>query len=384
MTAGTTIPRTDVLIVGGGILGTAAAYYLSREGVRVTLVERAELNREASGTNAGSLHGQMFRQPDYSSDRVRRIASALPLLHEAAELWSGLASELNADIGMRRRGGLLVAETDDERRHLAAKVEVEHAAGLPTRLITGDEARSICPCLSVGVIAADFSPEEGLANPLLVTPAFARCAIANGAQIVTHAEVVRLERQSHGFEVTTTVGPFRARRVIDAAGTATAEIAAMLGIDIPVGRRAIQVSATERWDPRLEQLVQHVGRRLTLKQAPVGTFLIGGGWPAVDTGPKTRHAVSVDSVRGNAWIAMRVLPLLEQVRILRTWVGVIPVTPYSMVPVIGEVASEPGFYVLASGVGFTLGPLLGQSMAEIVTRGTSSFAIDAFSPEAFA
>ena len=61
---------TDVLVIGGGMLGCATAYHLARAGVATTLVERDEINREASGTNAGSLHFQIMRQPDYSKERL--------------------------------------------------------------------------------------------------------------------------------------------------------------------------------------------------------------------------------------------------------------------------------------------------------------------------
>src|SRR4051794_12613926 len=113
---------TDVLIIGGGILGCATAYYLSRNGVDVTLVERGGLNREASGTNAGSLHiqihGAHFRFQYLDSPRARErhafFAECNRLFVAAAQMWPALEHELEADLGLRFAGGLMVAETTAE------------------------------------------------------------------------------------------------------------------------------------------------------------------------------------------------------------------------------------------------------------------------------
>lgn len=129
---------TDVLIIGGGILGCAAAYYLTKRDVDVLLVERGGLNREASGTNAGSLHiqihGAHYRFQYVESPRARErqdfFAECNRLFVGAARMWAGLEQELQADVGLRFEGGLMVAQTEAELELLRAKVAYENSVGL--------------------------------------------------------------------------------------------------------------------------------------------------------------------------------------------------------------------------------------------------------------
>lgn len=372
---------TDVLVIGGGVLGAAAAYYLAREGITTVLTERGELNREASGTNAGSLHFQVLRQPDYERERLDRIRPALPLYGESVRLWRSLELELGADLELHQNGGLMVAQTTEELEMLQRKAKLEREMGLSTHVLSRNDALVLCSHLADSVVAADYCPDEGSANPFLVTPAFAKAAEHAGATVRTRTAVSAIERGPRGgFVAHTSTGLIRARRIVNAAGAWCADVAAMVGIDLPVSSRPIQVNVTEPWAPLLGQMLQHVRRRLTLKQTPVGTFLLGGGWPAGPVVRGDRHQTTWEGMNANAWVAASVLPLLADLRIVRTWAGLIPITPHSMVPIVGECPGVPGFYVVASGVGFSLGPLLGRLLAELLSGRDPSFALHAFRP----
>jgi glycine/D-amino acid oxidase-like deaminating enzyme len=115
---------TDVVVVGGGLAGASVAYYLAREGVEVVLVERGELNREASGTNAGSFHFQIaiHQLTGAQTENVReRLQTEVRLHAEAAEVWKGLERELDGRLDIHFTGGLMVAETEDQLAASARK-----------------------------------------------------------------------------------------------------------------------------------------------------------------------------------------------------------------------------------------------------------------------
>src|SRR5215831_19987361 len=138
---------TDVLIIGGGILGCATAYYLASRGLDVLLVGRGPLNREASGANAGSLHIQIhashyrFQYLEHPRAREREafFAECNRLFVEAARVWPRLADELDSDVGLVFEGGLMVAETEAELEILRAKVDYERGVGLRTELVSTRE-----------------------------------------------------------------------------------------------------------------------------------------------------------------------------------------------------------------------------------------------------
>jgi glycine/D-amino acid oxidase-like deaminating enzyme len=110
-------------------------------------------------------------------------------------------------------------------------------------------------------------------------------------------------------------------------------------------------------------MVQHIGRRLTLKQSSADTFIIGGGWPTPAAPPPRRYPTAWDSAAGNTAVALRVMPLLADVRVVRTWSGVIVFTD-DLSPVVGESAAVPGFHACIASTGFTLSPLLARQLAE--------------------
>jgi glycine/D-amino acid oxidase-like deaminating enzyme len=118
-------------------------------------------------------------------------------------------------------------------------------------------------------------------------------------------------------------------------------------------------------------MVQHIGRRLTLKQSEIGTFIIGGGWPARPEPAPLRYSTIWESLAGNTAIAMRVVPLLADVRVVRTWSGVMAFTN-DLQPMVGESARVPGYYSLMATTGFTLSPLMALLLAESMATGRTT------------
>ena len=369
---------TDVLVVGGGLAGTALAYYLARHGVEVVLVERGELNREASGTNAGSFHFQIaiHQLTAAETENVReRLEIEVRQQVEAAEVWKGLERELDGPLGIHFTGGLMVAETEAQLRLLHEKRVIEEEAGLEIEIFEGDDLRTFAPYLAPDLTGASFCPQEGHADPALAAPLFALRAVEAGASIRTHAEVTAIEVDPDGgaqrFAVTTDAGPIRAHRVVNAAGAWANEIAALAGLKLPLRSEGLHLNVTEPREHVLVPMVQHIGRRLTLKQTENDTFIIGGGWPARPEPRPRRYSTTWESMAGNVAVAMRVMPLLADVRIVRTWSGVMAFTD-DLAPVVGESRRLPGYHSLVATTGFTMSPLMARLLAESMATGADT------------
>ncbi|HYM90089.1 MAG TPA: FAD-dependent oxidoreductase, partial [bacterium] len=230
------VDETDVLIIGGGIVGCACAYYLTKEKVEWLVVDRGELHREGSGTNPGSLHIQLRRPERLYSDEVLR--EFVPLKIEAARMWADIERELGCDLGVKLRGGFLVAETDEEYAFLREMVDFEGTLGLETALLSTGEMLRISPHMSDKLKGAAYNPTEGYANTLLVGPTYAHRAMQAGARFRTYTDVIAIDCvDGGGFQVTTSTGKIRAKRILNAAGPWAGQVSAKVGVPLPVGGR---------------------------------------------------------------------------------------------------------------------------------------------------
>ena len=194
--------RYDAVVIGGGLLGCVTAWMIARDGGRVLLVERDQINQHASGRNAGSLHFQLeYRMIDRGIEAARQAAEAMPLHLEAARLWSALPALCGEAIEVKQTGGLMIAEDATQVELLEQKAEIERSWGLDNRVIDRAEVDRIAPYLSDKVIAAAYCPLEGKADARTAAPALARAALRLGAEIRTRRAVVGLSRQGGRWQV---------------------------------------------------------------------------------------------------------------------------------------------------------------------------------------
>ena len=381
----------DAIVIGGGLLGCATAWMIARDGGRVLLVERDQINQHASGSNAGSLHFQLeYRMIDRGIEAARKAAEAMPLHLEAARLWAALPTLSAEAIEVKQTGGLMIAEDAGQVALLEQKTEIERSWGLENRLIDRAEIERIAPYLSERVIAAAFCPLEGKADARTAAPALARAALRLGADIQTRREVVALSRQGGRWQVSLqdrqggSAEVVTADAVVLAAGVWTTRLGQMMGAHLPTIPLALTMTVTLRIPKIIPHLVQHAGGKLSLKQALDGNILIGGGWPArlplsADGQPdfESKPDLLRDSLAGNAAMAIRVLPELAGVPVLRSWVGTTTITP-DQLPLVGPVPGQPGAFVATGGSAFTLGPCFSQVLADLVAGRKASMDLTSF------
>jgi glycine/D-amino acid oxidase-like deaminating enzyme len=377
--------KTDILVIGGGLTGAATAYFLGREGAEVLVVERFDLNTQASGCNAGSIHAQIPMEPFLlEGDEWARIyAPTIPLMMRSIAMWSELGAALDADLGVAIVGGLLVAETEAQLRDVERKVRLERSQGLPIEMLGREDLRRLAPYVSERMVGGALCPIEGKANPLAATPAFARAAQRHGARFLLRTELSALSRERHGFRAETSAGTITAARVINCAGADAGRVAAMVGIALPIDGHPIQVNASEPAPPLVRHLLYFAGEKLTLKQMPAGTLLIGGGWPARRDPATGRLSVDPDSLRANLRVAQRVVPALGAVRLLRSWPAIVNGTA-DWKPILGEVRKVPGFFLgMFPWMGFTAGPITAEIVSDLVLGRAPRYDLAPFSTERY-
>jgi sarcosine oxidase subunit beta len=364
---------SDFLIIGAGVIGSSIAYHLARQGQHVLVIDRAEVASApaASWASAGGVRRQ-----------GRHLAEAL-LASEAIARWPALAEELEADLHYRQGGNLLVAETADEAGRLVDFVKQQHALGFgDVRLLDSKEVRAIVPALHPRVVAGSYSSADGQADPPRTTRAFAAAAQRHGATYWLNTEVISL--LVSGERVTgaeTAHGSVQAGQIILAAGAWSDELAASIGLHLPVKTRALQMLLST---PAPAQILQPVlgasGRALSLKQLPDGAFFIGGGWPGDPSPDKRSCATRQSSIEGNWQDACAILPAVGQQHVARAWCG-LEAESIDDIPFLGPV---PGFTSLTlalgfSGHGFALSPAVGRAVAAQLT-GHPAPELDQLSP----
>lgn len=368
------VEKTDILVIGGGIIGTSVAYFLSKSSVDVTLVERSEIGREASAATAGSMALQ------------NKELGAIALAQEALRVWAELQEELGEDLEFRQHGGLRVAESSEQLEALRESIREQRRGGLQAEveILSARELNSFAPYLGPSVLAASFCEKDSRGNPLVASTAVAKAAQAQGAKICVCTEVRGIEvLGGHRFLVRTSRGVYRSSCIVNCAGVWAGKIFKMVGLDMPITVAPMQCMTTEEVPPMFPHIITHVDGRLTLKQMDNGNVVIGGGWEAIGDIEQNIKRVRYKSLEGNIKHASRVVPALNNVNIIRCWAGLEGRSP-DLLPLLGNLRHLPGFYsATCTRSGFTMGPVLGKLISELITTGKTFFPVEGFDVNRF-
>jgi sarcosine oxidase subunit beta len=359
----------DIVIIGGGIVGASTAYYLAKEGQDVCVVEKGFIGSESSGRCAGGI-GQSHREPP-----------DLALAMRSVQLWKNLSADLDVDIEYHQQGNLRLAWNEEHVARLKAMVERERAGGLDCRFLDPIETRELVPDIAQIYLGSVHCPSDGSANPYKTCFALGHAAKKEGAIIHEYTEVTGFQFDGDRVSaVQTTNGQIEARAVVIAAGAWATVIGDMIGIKIPITFKRSHLVVTERLPFFLKPFTS-TDFYGYFRQTASGTVIIG--YPAVPLNDLDRH-VTYEAVSITAQRAARMIPRLKDASIIRGFTGFTEWTT-DYLPIMGPIKQFEGLYVAAGfcGLGFAIGPGVGELMAELILTGRTSLSIDAYSLERF-
>jgi len=366
------LERTDVLIIGGGIIGSSAAYFLSKQNANVILVERSEIGREASGATAGTL-----------SIQNKKIDS-IPLAQKGVKIWAELQEELEENLEFHQVGGIRVAENEQQFELLRQAVPFQKKKGLEVELLSKKELQNLAPYLGPSVIGATFCKEDSRCNPLVSSIALAKAAQRKGAKIHIQEAVTSIKKiNKDSYSVQTSKEQYKTACVLNCAGVWSKDIFRMIDLDFPITLSPQQVMVTEQVPPLFSHIISYIKGKLTLKQVDSGNVLIGGGWEGFGDIDNNIKNLSYESMKGNLQLACRIIPGLNTLNLIRCWIGSEGRTP-DRLPLLGQLNHLQGFYTASCAKGgFTLGPVLAKISSELILKGKTSYSISAFDVNRF-
>jgi sarcosine oxidase subunit beta len=371
--------HSDVLVLGGGLMGTSAAFFLRHRHRRsVTLLERELVGRQASGTNFGNVR------------RQGRVLDQLPLANRARAVWGRMNELLGEDLEFVPYGHLRVCYTEAQAAVLEKHAHEVKPLGLDLELFTAEQLRKRWGIFAPGVVAGSLSPRDGHANPRLAGPAFARAAQRAGANVIEHAEVMHVERERAGFVAHTADGArHRGAQLLVCCGAWSNGIASLFGETVPLEARGPQMGVTEPLPyavgPSIGVSTPVEHESLYFRQIRRGNIVFGGGLKGPAHADLIRAYVKPDNTLRQLRELRRFVPAFERVQLIRVWSGIEGYTS-DWQPVMGPSATTPGVHYAFgfSGEGFAIGPGVGEVMAELIATGATTTPIAPFSGARFA
>lgn len=367
----------DVVVIGGGLIGSSVAYYLARKGVKVTVVERHEgLCFGASGANQGGCPFQIFTSP------------ILELVDESLKLYKDLPKELGYDLEYQNSGSLICSVDEAQYPALERHYQLLRGKGLAVRLIEGEEIRKLEPGLGKDIVAGVEEQYSGIVNPFKVTYGFARAARGLGGEFILSTEVKNIETNKGKItSVVTDRGKIGTNFVVNAAGAWSPDIGKMLGFTLPVRPQRGHVMVTEtvplnkRWRYILdadyittafhaEKAAKSNDPRIKLGVAGSYVQAASGNWTVASSRDFVDYNTQV-AVQTLSYIADRVIkfmPNIRDVKCIRAYAGLRPFCYTDGLPILSKVDNLSGFVIATghAGEGVALAPITGKLISELI------------------
>ncbi len=383
--------NTRVTVIGGGIIGCAITYYLSKKGIDVTLIEKGEIVSGASGACQGSITTITFQSP------------LLEMIVESQELYQELKKKFDNDFECKKTGTLLLLDKEDQLPIVEAQADNLREKVTEVFLLNGKELRDIEPAIAKDVPGALYCPQDLTVNPIQFSLRLVNAAKEMGAKIYTYTEVENVKIQRNGnFTIVTNKGKLNSEYLINAAGAWSSIIGEMIGLKIPVIPRRGQLLVTEPIQPLIKTtLIEadylttafdqysmetsnnkriRLGVAFTMNQFHEGNCLIGSSRDFVMYDRKN----TIEAIRSIAKRSIRFIPKLKDINVIRTYAGLRPYV-HDNLPILGEVPGIKGFIIATGhlGEGIMLAPITGKIISELIERNETSIPINQYSFERF-
>ena len=374
----------DVVIIGGGIIGASCAYFLSEKGLDVHLLER---HFPASGTSR-ACDGLVLLWD-------KTLGAELALAKQSLSLWNQLNETLDTGFGFEHAGTILLAEEDVHLQAGQEKAEMIRQNGQRAEVLDAHALQNLEPELASDLAGGVLFPDDLQIDPRRATLALLTAAQERGLKLHTETEVSEIKREAHGDSpvcgVVTQEAEISTPAVVCAAGVWSMDIAQMVGLDLPIKPRKGHILVTARTPgfinhPLLEgayvttvqSAADNLQVALVAEMTGTGTILLGSSRQF--TGDD--RSVSIDVIQAIANRAIRFLPRLANVQVIRSYAGLRPWSPDHL-PLIGPVQSIPGFYLATGheGAGIGLAPITGKLISNWVTGTLQSELAAALRPD---
>ncbi|WP_240906420.1 FAD-binding oxidoreductase [Komagataeibacter xylinus] len=364
--------QADVIIVGGGFMGAATAFFLRQRGLSVILLERDLVGQAASGVNFGNVR------------RQSRFLGQLPLANRSRDIWVRLPELIGEDVEFVMSGHILLTTHEKDGARLEKYAVDCKPYGLDLTIMTGDQARARFPMVGPDIRTVSYSPLDGHANPRLAAPAFGRAARRAGARVIENTTVSAITKSAEDFIVETTTGQsYQAPLLQISSGAWGRAMAASFDEDIPFSTNGPQMGVTEPMPYRIEPVIGSSSsvpeEGVYLRQVKRGNIVFGGGLRTVANLETRRAPIDpFNTLRQMPHLATLV-PEMARLRVIRTWSGVEGYVGDHL-PIMGPSGKVPGlFYAFGfCGHGFQLGPGVGATMAELIATGSTDIPLEAF------
>lgn len=373
--------RADVVILGGGVIGCAIAYYLSKQQRDVVMLERGEIGGQDGGQASGVAAGifsllKPFAKRDAYVGLLLASRALFPSLVADLQASSGIDVEY-VDTSTVRTSRMASPRTTVRLQRWVAQCLDEE---LEVQLLSNEEVHSLEPLLSPEIVAATLISQEGQVRASRYIEALSRAAMNGGATICTQTEVVGIEY--HGKRVTAVITARGERiscnQLVIASGAWAAQCGAWLGLTLPVIPQRGQLLALQQPSELLHHII--IGNGIYLAPKQDGTLIVGATQEEVGFDPR----VTVGGIQELLRAAVSLVPPLQKCEIRHAWAGLRPKTPDNN-PILGTV---PGWENLTLAVGHNsfgvlLSAITAQTIAELLTTGRTPELMQPFALERF-